>query len=35
VVGEAGDPRGGTDIALARLKPFDGIFKNGFDQASY
>ncbi|MEO7325911.1 MAG: hypothetical protein ABIW82_13890 [Dokdonella sp.] len=35
VVGAANDPRGGTDIAIARLKPFDGIFKNGFDQPSY
>jgi uncharacterized delta-60 repeat protein len=35
VVGEADDPRGGTDIALARLKPFDGILKNGFDTPSY
>ncbi len=35
VVGQADDPRGGTDIAVARLKPFDGIFKNGFDQPSY
>ncbi len=35
VVGEADDSGGGTDIAVARLKPFDGIFKNGFDQPSY
>ncbi|HEX3895168.1 MAG TPA: delta-60 repeat domain-containing protein [Rudaea sp.] len=35
VVGYASDPRGGTDIALARLKQFDGIFKNGFDFPSY
>jgi len=35
VVGYAGDPRGGTDIAIARLKPFDGIFKNGFGTPSY
>ena len=35
VVGYADDPLGGTDIALARLKPFDGIFKNGFDTPSY
>ena len=35
VVGYADDPRGGTDIAIARLKPFDGIFKNGADTPSY
>jgi uncharacterized delta-60 repeat protein len=35
VVGYATDPRGGTDIALARLQPFDGIFKNGLDTPSY
>lgn len=35
VVGYASDLRGGTDIALARLKKFDGIFKNGFDVPSY
>jgi uncharacterized delta-60 repeat protein len=35
VVGSADDPRGGTDIAVARLKPFNGIFKNGFDMPSY
>ncbi len=35
VVGYADDPRGGTDIALARLKQFDGIFKNGFDSPAY
>ncbi len=35
VVGYADDSRGGTDIALARLKQFDGIFKNGFDTPSY
>ena len=35
VVGTAQDPRGGLDIALARLKPFDGIFKNSFQFPSY
>jgi uncharacterized delta-60 repeat protein len=35
LVGSADDPRGGTDIAIARLKPFNGIFKNGFDVPSY
>ncbi len=35
VVGYADDPRGGTDIAIARLKPFDGIFKNAFETPSY
>lgn len=35
VVGYADDPRGGTDIAIARLKLFDGIFKNSFDAPSY
>jgi uncharacterized delta-60 repeat protein len=35
VVGSADDPRGGTDIAIARLKPFDGIFKNAFETPSY
>jgi uncharacterized delta-60 repeat protein len=35
VVGNADDPRGGTDIAIARLKTFDGIFKNGFGTPSY
>ena len=35
VVGTAQDSRGGTDIAIARLKPFDGIFKNGFETPSY
>jgi uncharacterized delta-60 repeat protein len=35
VVGYADDPRGGTDIAIARFKLFDGVFKNGFDTPSY
>lgn len=35
VVGEADDPNGGTDIAIARFAPFDGLFKNGFDTPGY
>ncbi len=35
VVGYSSDPAGGTDIAIARFKLFDGIFKNSFETASY
>jgi uncharacterized delta-60 repeat protein len=35
VVGQADDPRGGTDIAIIRMNRFDGIFKGGFDTPEY
>ncbi|MBS0555805.1 MAG: hypothetical protein JSR27_00170 [Proteobacteria bacterium] len=35
LVGYSADPAGGTDIAIARLKPFDGIFKSSFEAPSY
>jgi len=35
VAGYTSDSAGGTDIAVARFAPFDGIFKNGFETPSY
>lgn len=35
LVGYSADPAGGTDIAIARLKLFDGIFKSSFEAPSY
>lgn len=35
VAGYTSDSAGGTDIAIARYAPFDGIFKNSFETPSY
>jgi uncharacterized delta-60 repeat protein len=35
VAGYTSDSAGGTDIAIARFAPFDGIFKSGFETPSY